>query len=652
MLRFERVSSRAGLHSTFRMLIDLAALGACYAVIYVMTYQMGISLGWICVLVSLFAVVQRGSRIAEDVLLVFAALFGFVPNFGWLDLPETLNPVALLLAIWIYICIRFPTRNIRQALRQILSPSAGFAFTYLWWRDLSDGSPTAVLSRLLPIWDMSAHFYFFISNLEHNKFIPVTVTPIDNGLNQWAGAEYPTGIHYVWSRFVTSNLDRFIASPVDSVPIFALSVVLTYAITIAVISFAISRVCKSKDFYPHVAVFSFGISTVAIGLGVMSQAIVSGFVNISVVLAALIIITSLLICPTNSIVKQNLTLGFSVLTVAYNWYPVLLLVAPALLFFLFSQFRQLSKKKIILSLIFWVTIGLGTLSPIIQTLSLGISHLTVDGGVQAIPPSISILIQLMCALFLVFNWGKLNHAHRALLTTPALIYISVFIYFRISENSYSYYFQKINIFIVLVSLASFCISCVISLPFNSSISKIKGSSRLRFQSGLIAVIATMILIYIFGYVGPDTKNFAGDNTLVGLARRQQTISLNSTNALNAKLLSAATEQIIDLPMQQKAWIILALPQRITRVQPGDGSVITLTNVWLHSLSKSQTLTAFETSYVAANLEIRKSLLSDEKIAAEMPKVFQPDSVTVLSTDRVTSLLKKQVFKWNTLTLAN
>lgn len=627
---------------------DVLLCSAIFAGLHLFSHEFGLNLALAFVLILILEVVNRGNRWSEDLLVGFVAIFGLVPVFGWIDLPSFFNPVIAVCTIWIFILLRFPKRNVRNGLVATTGPVSSFLFTYFWWHELTLGGPINVFSRLFPIWDMSAHFYFFIANLEHNKFIPLAKTPLDLGHNKWAGVEYPTGIHYVWTRLATSHSDAFLAKPTEAIPFFATSVVFTYAVCLGIIAIAVGRACADRRYRWHTTFFSFGLSTFSIGLGVLSQTITSGFVNIAVVLAACAVIASLLINPLTQGITQNLALGSSVLVIAYNWYPVLLLVAPAMLVFLILQCRQLKLRAIISFLLLWIGVTAVGVAPIIQTFSLGITHLTVDGGVQAIAPSISILILLGCGLFCLLQFKNLSIVNRTLLISPAAVHISFFLFFRITEGDFRYYFQKINIFTVLFALCVLCVSLVDLVTKNLATKPFLDSRKSQLRNSFVVLLCTLLVTYIFGYIGPDSEKFAGDDSLTGLARKSRTTSVDPISQINANIISRAAEQIIDLPIDQKAWAMLALPKRLTKTQPNDGSVIILSNVWLHSLSKSQTLTAFETSYVAGNLEIRKSLLSDDAIAKELPNIFQPDSVTVFSTNRVISLLKGQAYKWKTI----
>jgi hypothetical protein len=651
-IKLSRFSSLAQSRFIRQLPLDVLVLVAVFFGIHLLTLQFEISLFLVTFGILFLAIINRGEKIVEDIIFAFVGYFGLVPVFGWINVPQLLNPAVLVTSVWLFGCIRFPTRNLKLGIFKFFPAACSFIFTYQWWKDLGTGGPIKVLSKLLPIWDTSAHFYFFSANLIHNTFIPMAPSPTDFGQNQWAALEYPTGVHYVWSRFVGAQTDSFIQDPTKSIPFFANAVVITFSICIMVISLSFIRIKSSKLGDIPVGIISFGIPSFAIGLGVLSQTITFGFVNIAVVLAASSVIASFLIKPLEMLLVQNLVIGLAILVIAYNWYPVILLFAPALLVFATKNIEFKNAKSILASVSWWLFASFLAVLPIVQTLSLGISHLSVDGGVRGLEANTSLVVLLAGVMWVSIAWKKFSVCERLLLVTPTLMYIALTSFFRITRGAYPYYFQKINIFLVLVTFLGLCMFLIRSQWFLLAVEKNEHTSSWQVLSRQIISVAVLVLISIqlFGYVGPDVDSLGRNSALPGITMREKTHQVEAVNERTARLISTAVRMVADQPINEKAWMILVLPERITKSEATDGSRIILSNIWFHTLSKSQTLTAWETSYVAANLETRGALTSDRAIANAMKDIFQPDSVIVFSTLEVTELLRDQPFRWKTVVL--
>lgn len=637
----ERDSNRWKLQYSF---FNLAVFVAVYFSLLGAMQQFKIPILLFSVAAIVLAYLARGEKIIDDLVVFFVSLFGVVPVFGWIALPDMINPVIAVITFWIVKCFTRPSRNVKQAAISVFAPVAGFFATFIYWKDLSEGDSVSVLSRLFPIWDTSAHFYFFMLNLEYGSYIPRISKPIDGGMNQWSGIEYPTGIHYVWSRFVGTDIDVYVDRPILATPFFASAMVISLAVSVAFVIIAISRVTAEKPFRIHVGVISLGISMATVGLGIFSQTITSGFVNTSTVVAMSALLLSHLLRPHLSLRLNDFIVVSCVLGISYNWYPVLLFFFPSLTAYLFTRLRQQNMTNRFIIMAAWGAGATFAMLPIIQSLSLGVSHLSENGGVGRLSPNLSMMVFLLSMFILIVSWSYLTVQDRLLLVTPGLINLIFAVYFRLTDGDYRYYFQKISMFSVILNI--FVIAALTFVYFTNRMPTPEGGKQ--FRSFTLSVIAALMIFQLFGYFGPDAKRFAADGALWGLNQRDQKLQKTEQNLRTARIINAAAEQVMDLPLRDKSWLMLALPNRITKTSGYDGSHIILSNVWLHSLTKSQTLTGNQTSYVAVNLEARGALASDKTIADEMPKIFQPDSVLVYSTSDVVNRLKNDGYPWKTI----
>ena len=626
------------------LVFSLALFLSVYSALLGAMQRFDVPILLLCVAAVVLAFLARGEKLIDDLVVFFLSLFGVIPIFGWIVLPAMINPVIAIVTFWIVKCFISQSRNVRHASISVFAPFAGFFATFLYWKDLSEGDSVSVLSRLFPIWDTSAHFYFFMLNLEYGSFIPRIPKPIDGGMNQWSGIEYPTGIHYVWSRFVGTNIDAFVERPILATPFFALAMVLSLALSVAFVIIAISRVAVEKSHRIHVGVISLGISMATVGLGIFSQTITSGFVNTSLVIAIGALLLSHLLRPHSSLRLNDFIVVSCALGIAYNWYPVLLFFFPALIAYFVARLRQQSLKNGFTITAAWGAGAMFAILPIIQSISLGVSHLSENGGVGRLSPNLSMMVFLLSIFILILSWSYLPLQDRLLLVTPGFINLIFAIYFRLTDGDYRYYFQKINMFSVILNI--FVIAALAFVHLTKRFPAPEGGKR--FRSITLSLIAALMIFQLFGYFGPDAKRFAADGALWGLNQRDQKLQKTEQNLRTARIIYAAAEQVMDLPLRDKSWLMLALPNRITKTSGYDGSHIILSNVWLHSLTRSQTLTGNQTSYVAVNLEARGALASDKTIADEMPKIFQPDSVLVFSTSDVVNRLKNDGYPWKTI----
>ena len=133
------------------------------------------------VFIAVFDLVVNGRRGVDRILLASVTVFGVLPVFGWVRLPDFLEPLSIVAGIWLVQSLSGTRNEWKRAPFDALvafPPVVGAVMTYRWWCGISKGSPTHVLERLLPIWDHSAHFNFFLMNLSKGTYISLSLIHI------------------------------------------------------------------------------------------------------------------------------------------------------------------------------------------------------------------------------------------------------------------------------------------------------------------------------------------------------------------------------------------------------------------------------------------------------------------------------------------
>lgn len=116
---------------------------------------------------GVFSILVSTSRAVDQILVVAVSILGLIPVFGWIDTPTWFNPLQIIISGWFYIIAKNfdrkfeKTRMVMTLVPTLLAPILSFQ----WWRGFSEGTPVSVLTRILPIWDLSGHFLSFIAIL-------------------------------------------------------------------------------------------------------------------------------------------------------------------------------------------------------------------------------------------------------------------------------------------------------------------------------------------------------------------------------------------------------------------------------------------------------------------------------------------------------
>jgi hypothetical protein len=606
------------------------------------------------VTILVFVEILRGDEEVLTRLICAASVFlGVIPITGWLQRPDFLDPVVLLIAIWISSIVY----EVRQSKFRIspfsitpLTAIAGGVFTYQWWTGLSKGSPGVVLEKLLPIWDLSTHFHFFISNLLTQTYIAVDKPP-GNGLS-WSDDAYPTGAHYVWGQFAAGLRNEIAQDTTRAIPIFANSIVVTLAISVVIIGLCIGRIGTTWPRQIAFATLGTGLGVGVMTLGPMSQTIWNGFANMPAVIIGLAILASILVRPCGSYRLQILMLTAGVWIVVYNWYPAVLLVIPAIIHGLLQITKKNGWRDVIVGGV--IFLGGGSL-PILHSLKLGVSHLEMQGGIQPFPPGL--LIAATLGVFAVALMGTRLRTPASLVLLglpPIILLMALGLRLRLITDGYPYYFQKAALFIATFSLILLMMFVLLRLDIEKDDFRLSRVPVIRNALGSLAV--AICLTYMFGYWGPDYQAFSGGNTAAGVLYRNEIMGgIGNDMTPTARLVVAEARASRDLSIEELSCLTLMIPDRLG-VEPKFTILFgytapkrnLLANVWFHALTRSNTTAAQSQAYMTPVLA---QSLGDERLLAEtISKSFDPGSVCVFSSSLVNAELKLLGPQWRTKNL--
>lgn len=586
-----------------------------------------------------------GGNSATDRILVAAILYvGAVPVFGWVQTPASVDPLAIVTAYWI-VSFLMSSRSLKPSnlvsSLQHLPPLLAGWLSYLWWRDVTHGTPKDVLERFLPVWDFSAHFNFFMMNLTKGAYLN-TVTAPDKAFD-WAGIEYPTGIHYVWSRFASFQSSTYVNHPDSAIPVFATMVVVTLVLTVFVVGLACARIGSNPVNRFCCGAIGSGIAVGILTVGPLSQSVYAGFVNMPVVLIGFSAILTFHARPLENSTLQLVVVCAGCMALVYNWYPTFLLVAPMVVYQFARTVRLVTWPRIItLGMIAAVSFSL----PVQQTLALGVKHLNEQGGVQAPPGGILVAVVVGAfgaALLLWFDRTCGNGYLMGLMPLPLALALALRL--RTETDLYPYYFHKASLFIL-----SYSVLAIFFMLISRSVLSTGGlDSQItrRTLRSLGALALGFSLSQSFGYWGLDYPTFSGGNTAAGVLTRNDLVKGSVEFLPTAEIIIREANRVRSLPMKERTCLTLIIPSRLgaTDEKFNGPWVGTLSNVWFHALTDSYTTWAMDQAYMTVN--VAPAYGNEADLAGLIARTFHPPSVCVLSSRDVNERLREIGPQWQT-----
>lgn len=590
---------------------------------------------------AVLSIVSNTSKAVDQILVVCVTTLGLIPIFGWINTPEWFNPLQLIIVAWFYVIVQNWERKIGKAqeIVSIIPLTVAPAFGFQWWKGMSEGDPVSVLTRILPIWDLSGHFAVFYNNLVDDTYIPRKAQP-GEGL-MWAFREYPSGIHYVWAQFAKADRPQILENSDLAIPIFTNSVVVTLVLSTLIVNFSIWRLANANYLRVAFSTISSGVAVALITLGPLSQTISTGFANIPAVIIAVSVYLSFAIKPHINLRIQFLILGCSILCMSYNWYPVLLLLAPSFVFLFICQLRKTRKWE---ALLFLILLSFLSAMPLLQTLSLGIKHLELQGGVQPFPSGF--LVTVLIGAAAIGLWVNSVTRKKLFLTInlPAPVFALVLGgWLRLRTDAYPYYFHKASLFIA--TYAIFAILFTVAAVYG--IEKQLATTP-RFSQKLQIVFAAALMGFgasqMFGYWGLDYTTFSGQSSAYGVLSRNEFLRTNNLNRPSAFLVINQAKRFKEMRIGQKSCSTLMIPSEIGAndknfISTWKGS---MENIWFHALSNSLTTEAQQLAYMTVS--ISQVANNFDLFVDAIKKTFHPPSTCVVTSSKVKSEIENLPWK--------
>jgi hypothetical protein len=534
-------ASRAGLR---KLLTDRSLLAgvAAGAVVFAMRHEgllVGPSAVVVVGLVFIFAPGPR--RIADRVLLFFALVVGFLPLVGWVPGLETkIDVPGIFLAIATGVVCRHQVR-LRVGPRAIAIPTstelvaiaAGAAVTWWWARPWAHLSLSGTLYALFRGYDNNSHFGIFKENLQLGSFIQVRPT-LPGGADR-VGYDYPQGIHQTWAQFVRLLVPR----PPSALPWLVhayLDMLLLSCCGIVILGcMAVARLCR-RDLL--IAMPAMAIVVALFAFGRFEP--FTGFMNYELAIAACAVGVTLMVRPTLSATYNFFAVAGMGLIVVYNWYPLLVLMAPALVI---ASLRARSECHGRVRLAMTAIIGATAFAyvlPVVFTFHRGTNTLNLAGS--GIHPSWGLLILCVAVLIGLAVFRQTTHPDlttNLIVAAPAVLGIGAVIVFAVYEYSslgfVAHYGQKLAAGVLGVCLV--VLACVVA----SELATKQFHRRRSLPIAAVAVLLTVAALQIDGYVGPLTGVLQSGDDAIGITVRHD-VQVAAPRSLEAEQVLLAAQE--------------------------------------------------------------------------------------------------------------
>jgi hypothetical protein len=517
------------------------------ALVFILRHE-GLLVGyWAVALAAVCFVLSPGPRqLSDRLLLAFALIVGFLPLIAWvpgLELKIDVPGVFLAIAVgfvswhqlreshagWLSRTVSLPTPA------EAIALLAGAGVT-LWWRQpFTRLSPSGTLQALFPGWDNDSHFEMFAQNLKLGSFIQVRPN-LPNG-EKLLGYDYPQGMHQAWAQYARLLTPR----PTLTLPWLLHSYLNVLLLTTgAIVVLGCMGACRlaRRDLLAALPVMAIVLAMFAFG----RYGPFTGYPNFDLAIVAAAVAVSLMIRPTLYPTTNFFAVAGMGLIVMYNWYPLVLLIAPALaLAALRARSGATGRRRTLVSA-FVLATAVAYVLPVLFTLHRGTSSLNSNGGLPS-NPAWGLLILVLAALVGVAVFRQASHPDlmtNVIIGAPAALggtlIIALATYTTVSTGSVSYYGEK--------AAEGFLGVCLLVLAYVVA-SDFSISSLRRKLSVPMAVAVTVLLsiaaLQIDGYVGPSIASLKSSYVATGFGVHDALVSAHSRSLVAEEMLLAAQE---------------------------------------------------------------------------------------------------------------
>jgi hypothetical protein len=480
-------------------------------------------------------------RFSERILLLFAIVFGWLPLLGWVPGIETVTDVpgiVLAIAVGVACGHQVQLRTARARVGKLPTLPDLFALAIgiiiaLWWAiPYARLSLSGRLGYLFTGWDNNSHFAMFEDNLRLGSF--TQVRPLLPGGGYRLAYDYPQGMHQAWAQLVR----LWNPHPSFTVPwllnAYSAILLVTFGGIIVMLCMAISRL-SGRDL--PAALPGMAVVVALFGTGIFLP--FSGFVNYELAIAAGAVCVSLMVRPSLSPSLNFLAVAGMGLIVAYNWYPLLALVVPAVVVASIRARSALAGRQRHLLTVVVVVTAIAFVMPAVTFSHRGVSALDWFGVWSSPPWHLLILsLALLAAIAIYRQSVHTDWATNVILGWTSIagggVIMVVAVYETHSASVVAYYGQKLATAVFGVCLLVLACVLVSDVANNSSRRKLSKPAAL-----IASVLISVAVLQIDGYVGPFPGALQSSSNAVGIYTHDmlRSVPLQSPDA--ERLINAA-----------------------------------------------------------------------------------------------------------------
>jgi hypothetical protein len=481
-------------------------VGAAASVVVLILRYTGILIepAAIVVVVLCFVFSPGPKRVAERFLLLFALGFGWLPLLGWVPgIGTAVDVPGIVLAIAVGVTCGYQVHLGHKRARTVALPTlpeimaliTGGVVTLWWARPLVRLSESGRLQWLFTGWDNNTHFSIFQQNVQLGSFIHVR-RALPGGSDR-LGYDYPQGMHQAWAQLVRMWNPHPPMTTAWLLNAYLVMLLLTTGSIVVVLCMAISRLCR-RDLFSALP----AMAVVVALFGVGRFAPFNGFPNYELAIAAGAVGVSLMVRPTFSPRVNFFAVAGMGLIVVYNWYPLILLVAPAVVFAALRARSASTGRARHLTTVGVVAVAIAYVMPFTLFIHRGAQTLNETGG--GISPPWGVLTVCLAALIgfaIVRQTMNPDWTTNLVIAAPAILgagTIAFLAYYEVrGTGTVAYYGQKFAAGVFAMTLT--VLVCVAAGDVAKSHFRLKLSKPMAiFGAAVISVAA----LQIDGFVGP------------------------------------------------------------------------------------------------------------------------------------------------------
>jgi len=495
----------------------------------------------ISVAVACFIFAPGPRQVADRLLLLFALAFGWLPLLGWIPrLGVTVDVPGVVLAAGVGVTCWWQARVVRARRRTVAAPTpaellaltAGISAAAWWAWPFARLSSSAILQAMTIGWDNNGQFAMFRTNVQLGSFIQVR--PVLRSGADRLGYDYPQGMHQAWAqltRLVTPH------PPSDATWLlhtYLVMLVVTIGCIVVAGSMAAARLCR-RDLFAAMPAIAIVVALFVFGqLGPFN-----GWPNYELAIASAAVAITLMVRPTLGPGANFFAVAGMGLAVAYNWFPILIVVVPAVVVAAVrarNSYQGLARWGMTAAI---AGTAAAYVLPLFSFSHRGVSFLNATGTLIAPPWGLLIVgVVLLGAVAILRQMALPDLATNLIVGAPAVVgsaAILIVAGFEYASTSHvSYYGQKLAEGVFGVCLL--VLSCVwLSDLANSSFRK-----RLSTPVALVlSLIVSAGLLQLGGYVGPFYGAVKGVPVASGLAVHDELANLPDRSPVAEQLLLSA-----------------------------------------------------------------------------------------------------------------